>query len=382
MLEKKIIGIVGSGLIGTDPFDERSWSGSSRYFFNKLKEKGALQRAFGVEASKVKKLPLMLKNFSPDRELWRQKFYLDTSYYEELSREIASKITPEDEEFDFVQIGGIYNVPRLLKRKARCFSYHDGNLAQLLKSPYIPIGVSKKLINKALDYEKNVYSGMHKIFTMSEYLRKSFIDDFDVAEDKVVCIGGGINIDNIPEFASKNYDKKQILFIGIRFHRKGGEHVLKAFRAVRSRYPDAILNIVGPKKLEIPGHLSEGVIYHGFLSRNDPEGKRKFERLLRDSVLFVMPSLYEPFGIAPLEAMVHQIPCILTNNWAFPEMVTPGVNGELINCGDVEDLIDKMLALLENPDLLQEMGDLARKRVLNKYTWETVAKRFVEEISQ
>lgn len=100
------------------------------------------------------------------------------------------------------------------------------------------------------------------------------------------------------------------------------------------RFPKAKLNIIGPRRISIPPEYSSGVIYHGFLSKKEPTQKKRFKEILNESVVFVMPSLYEPFGIAPLEAMVYEIPCILTNAWAFPEMIKPGVNGELIECGN------------------------------------------------
>jgi len=82
-----------------------------------------------------------------------------------------------------------------------------------------------------------------------------------------------------------------------------------------------------------------------------------------------MPSLYEPFGVAPLEAMVYELPCVLTNRWALKEMVTPGENGDLVECGSAHDIEAKLATLLGDPAGLQRMGEAGRERVLNYYTW-------------
>lgn len=381
MSVKKITGIIGSGMIGTDPYEENAWSGSSKHFFLECSKQGILHRAFGVEVNDFKRIPLTLKNFSFNRNLWKQKFYLDTQYYSLLTRMIINKLSKDDLKHGLLQIGGIFSLKKVLKTDCSIFSYHDGNLAQTIKSPYFPKNISDSKIQKALDYEKAVYENIDRIFTMSNYLKHSFVNDFNIDEAKVKVIGAGINIDVIPTSLNKNYEKKNLLFIGADFFRKGGMDLLRAFKIVHSLYPEARLNIVGPRNLEIPYEYCSGVIYHGFLSKKKPVEKKIFDKLMNDSAMFIMPSLYEPFGIAPLEAMVYEIPCILTDAWAFPEMVEPGINGELVKCGDSKELTEKIICLLENPDRLQSMGRAGRERVLREFTWQSVVSRLSKELS-
>jgi glycosyltransferase involved in cell wall biosynthesis len=373
MPPKQLVGVIGSPMIGTDPFDKKSWSGISHRFFGECLRKGILHRAIGVEAPATKRWATMLRNFSPDRSTWRLAYYLDTGYYKALTESIQVSLRSEDYSCDFLQIGGIYNVPSLIKGRSRCFSYHDGNLAQMSQSPYFPKEFNYKKLKLALEYEREVYAGLDLIFTMSEYLKHSFVEDFGVPESKVVTIGGGVNLPEIPEARhEKNYSTQQILFVGVEFHRKGGPLVLEAFRRVRAARPGATLHIVGPRHAEDVGKLGDGVKFHGFLDRNDPAQGAVLRRLFLDAVLFVMPSLYEPFGIAPLEAMTYQVPSILTNRWAFPEMVEPGVSGELVEPSDLDGLTDRIMYLLDRPDLLRQYGAISRERVLQKYTWESV----------
>jgi starch synthase len=327
-------------------------------------------------------MALLLRNFSPDRALWRRKFYLDTTYYDLLSRKIARSLHESDRAYDVLQIGGIYRLRPMLASDRRLFSYHDANLAQALRHPQFPQHLTKKRIARALDYERNVYDGIDVIFTMSDYLRGTFIECFGVEERRVTTIGAGINLETLPSVvAGKAYDNKKLLFVGANFERKGGMELLRAFQVVRSAHPTAELCIVGPRNICIPPEMSRGVVYAGFLSKNDPVQMRQFERILATSSLFVMPSLYEPFGIAPLEAMAHCIPAVLTNAWAFPEMVTPGVNGELVKPGDAADLAEKLIALLHDPDRLRAMGVAGRARVTDRFTWPAVVSRLRAALS-
>ena len=150
---------------------------------------------------------------------------------------------------------------------------------------------------------------------------------------------------------------------------------------MREKLPDAVLHLVGPRQLSVPADLAAGVVYHGFLSKSDPAQKAKLDELFRRCVLFVMPSLYEPFGVAPLEAMVHQLPCLLTDRWALREMVVPGQTGDLVECGSVEDLAGKLHALLREPEQLRPMGEAARLFALEHFTWDKVADRILAAMS-
>jgi glycosyltransferase involved in cell wall biosynthesis len=381
MKATKLVGVMGSGLIGADPYEENAWSGSSKYFFKECDRQGLLRRALGVEVEAARRVPLILGNFSFNRDVWRQKFYLDTRYYDLLSARIAGALKADDQDYPLLQIGGIYDLKPLLDPGRQIFSYHDGNLAQALRSPGFARGVPASRVQRALDYETRVYRNIDVIFTMSRYLRDSFVNDFGIEERRVRTIGAGINLDAIPPVVEgKRYDTKKLLFIGADFERKGGTDLLRAFKKVRTVHPTAELYIVGPRHLAIPSELSSGVVYLGFLSKKDPADTATFERILNDASLFVMPSHYEPFGIAPLEAMAYRIPAILTDAWAFPEMVTPGVTGELVKSGDSDDLAEKIVGLLKDPARLQSMGRAGRDLVSRKFTWNAVVTKLREEL--
>ena len=74
---KKIIGVVGSKMIGRDPFDPACWSRSGYNLFASARRQGLLRRAFGVEVPHPLRGALMLKNLHRSREMWAGRFYLD-----------------------------------------------------------------------------------------------------------------------------------------------------------------------------------------------------------------------------------------------------------------------------------------------------------------
>jgi glycosyltransferase involved in cell wall biosynthesis len=334
-----------------------------------MEAEGLLDKAVGIRVPKLPNALLIAKNFARDRGVWRKHFYFDPAYRRALTRAAASVSVASPV---LMQIGHMFSLPDVFPGRA-CVSYHDGNLAELLAAGFGMEGVSRRRIDQALRYEKQTASRMTAIFTFSEYLRQSFIRNYGVPAEKVFNVGGAVNLDVIPDpVPGKSYRSSQILFIGTEFTRKGGPQLLQAFRIVRQSIPSAELHIVGPTQV---ADLPPGAFLHGHLSKSDPEQSAKLDSLFRDASLFVLPSLYEPYGIAPLEAMLYQLPAVVTNAWALREFVTPGVTGATVEKGSVEDLATKLTQLLANPDRLATMGRQAREMVLTQYTWPAVAQR-------
>ncbi len=357
------------GSVGSDPLSPKTWSGIGPFLTNAMQSAGLLDRAVGIELPPWRKNLLLLKNFHRNRTVWRQHFYADPAYRNALTA-AAGKLSPASP--FLLQPGSMFSLPDAFPAK-KCISYHDGNLAELLKSGYNTKGISTKRVDQSLRYEEAVSNRMTAVFTFSEYLRQSFIRDYHVLASRVFNVGGGINLTSFPApNPAKDYTANRILFIGTQFERKGGPQLLEAFRIVRQSIPNAELHIVGPAT--VPG-LPPGAVAHGHLSKANPADAARLEALFRDSTLFALPSLYEPFGIAPLEAMLYGIPCVVTDAWALAESVTPSLTGALVEKGSVPDLAAKLLELLSDPEKLRQMGRLGRDQVLAQYTWPTVVER-------
>jgi len=382
---KTIYAVSGSGAVGEYPLDPATWSGSSAFFFREIEKRGKLSGTIGGEIPTWQKAMYALMNYSRNFMVMRERTYMDVRYRNALSKFLAKQVKTTDFKPDSVsiQLGSMFNLNEFLGDQCLRTSYNDGNFYMLLQSPYFPRKhFSQKKIDAALQYEKNVLDGMQMIFTMSEYLRQSFINDFGQPAGKVFCIGAGININEsvIQEIAnadnsSKRYDTQEILFIGVDFQRKGGKCLLSAFRKVRSVFPQAVLQIVGPSKPLEGFEAESGVVWNGFLNKNNPQESEKLTNIFNRVSLFVMPSIYEPFGIAPLESQLRSIPCLVSNRWALPEVVQEGKTGELVEPGNEEMLAEKMIHLLRNPDILQTYGTAGKSWVLDHFLWNKVVDR-------
>jgi glycosyltransferase involved in cell wall biosynthesis len=91
--------------------------------------------------------------------------------------------------------------------------------------------------------------------------------------------------------------------------------------------------------------------------------------------LFAFPSLYEGFGIPPLEAMACGTPVVASNNSSLPEAV--GAAGLLVDATDVEGLADAMARVLGNANLRVRLSDLGRAQAA-RFTWQDAAQKLLE----
>jgi starch synthase len=368
------IGIVG--IADGDPFDMNTWSGSSLFFFDALKRHGCLKAAISGNPSKMINRIYQMKNFNWSLNKWRFKYHLDTTHYKAMTLKVKNELSKLDGKYThLLQIYSHYDVPSIVGDKdfVKC-AYQDGNLMRLLDSPLGYPKISSHLIKKALQWEERVFKNIDIIFTFSEWLRHSFINDYKIDPKRIYVVGAGANIP-IPTISeNRDYDGKTILFSGISFERKGGRILLKAFEKVRAEIPNAKLVIIGPNLTGLP----DGVECKGYISKNTPEGFNSISQAYKDASIFVMPSLYEPFGVVFLEAMAHRLPCIGTDNCAMPEIINHKKTGYLVPVGDSESLARRIIELLMSPELKRQMGDNGYERFIENFSWKRVTGRMIE----
>lgn len=101
--------------------------------------------------------------------------------------------------------------------------------------------------------------------------------------------------------------------------------------------------------------------------------------------IFALTSFYEPFGLAPVEAMVSGLPAVVTENGGPVEIMKNGEYGVLVNPEEPEEIAAGLLDILSDEDKWKLFHKKGKKRVLEKYTWEQTAQSyldFMEKISK
>jgi glycosyltransferase involved in cell wall biosynthesis len=228
--------------------------------------------------------------------------------------------------------------------------------------------------------EVSVYRNAAGIFTLSERLRRSFIEDLGIAPTRVHAMLAGPNLDiaRIPTTFPRDAagHSPTILFVGRQFHRKGGDVLLEAFRRVRAKLSDARLLIAGPSSVA----AEPGVTVLGDVNKNTPAGWAALADAYGSADVFCLPTRFEPFGVAFIEAMYFGLPCVGTNAWAVPEMIVDNETGFTVPIDDADALTDRLLRLLGDRALARRMGEAGRARAHGHFTWERVVERIMDII--
>ena len=120
-------------------------------------------------------------------------------------------------------------------------------------------------------------------------------------------------------------------------------------------------------------HLNNVVKFLGYIDLED------ISKLMRGAVAFVYPSLYEGFGLPPLEAMASGAPVITSNVASLPEVV--GDAGILVDPMNVDQIAEAMLYLAENKKMQGVLSEKGIERA-KKFRWEDSAQQVIEIIRQ
>lgn len=358
-----------------------SWSGTAKSVVDHLRGAGHRVATADIDLYGAARWLAAGLSFSTGYKRWGVRYHLGASGYWLRSQRAASAIARQRGQVDCIlQIGATFEPKGRgdLPYALLC----DSNIQTSLEGAQY--GVSDTAWLRPTEFETirrreaGVYRNASVILTISEYLRHSFIDHFDVAPDRVLTVGAGPNLDltQVPlPRASPRTGPPTVLFVGKQFERKGGPQLLEAFRLVRAQRPDARLVIVGP--IELPA-TDPGVEWLGNLDKNDPAQWARMVAAYRDADVFCLPSLFEPFGIVILEAMFFGLPCVGTEAWAIPEMIADGDTGYTVPRGDVAALAESLTALLSDRTKAHQMGLAGRRRAEVQFTWPVVASRMGE----
>lgn len=216
--------------------------------------------------------------------------------------------------------------------------------------------------------ERRAYNAARHLFAFSGPTRRSLIDDYGVAPEKVTVVGAGVNLPQLPPTRPRvAAGAPTILFIGNDFVRKGGEVLLAAFRQVRQSVGDARLVLVGTRPLISP---QAGVEVLGRV-----HDRARIAELYREATVFCVPSFFDPYPLVLLEAMAFGVPVVTTEQSGTPEMVVDGATGRVVPTGDVEALAGALIDVLHDPSRADGLAIAARREVEQRFTWDHVVER-------
>lgn len=221
--------------------------------------------------------------------------------------------------------------------------------------------------------------GMHlasKVIAVSNYTKNIIVRRYGVDPEKVKVVYNGVehNDGDQSVFSFDDPDKmdKIVLFLGRITMQKGPEYFLMAAKKVLEKIENVKFVMAGDgdmtnRMIEFAAYLGIGhkVLFTRFLKGID------VDRAYQMADLYVMPSVSEPFGIAPLEALKFKVPVIVSKQSGIAEVLTHALK---VDFWDVHQMANKIVAVLKYPTLsrvLQEQGHSE----MYKFRWEDAAEK-------
>ncbi len=228
------------------------------------------------------------------------------------------------------------------------------------------------------------------IIVLSQRMKREFLSHYASMEDRLPVILSGVDSTRYSPANTLLYRDETrcrhsvamtdtlVLFVGGYWERKGLSQVIKALPRLRSS--QVTLLVVGSgdatryRKLARNEGVKQRVIFAGPVE--------EVWKYYAAADIFLLPSLYEPFGLCILEAMATGLPVVTSREAGVAELIHDGFDALLLeDAGDVADIAAKLDLLVEDVDLRRRLGERARQTAMG-YTWSRVAQSTVDVYQQ
>jgi glycosyltransferase involved in cell wall biosynthesis len=256
------------------------------------------------------------------------------------------------------------------------FNYKD-SLQRILQSNYFKY-ILPQILKKA-----------QRIITISDCTKKDITKFFHIKEEKVIRIYNGYDDkdfyfrDNADKYIFNKYKiEKYLLAIGASYPHKNYKRFLQAAKIVKDKgIHNFKIIITGGRKeyQESLKRLSREIGLYSEIKFIDYISQEDLPYLYSAAQCLVYPSLYEGFGLPPLEAMACGCPVITSNTSSLPEVV--GDAGIMVDPYDVNEIAKAIDLVLSNENLRNEMIEKGLKQA-KKFSWKRTAEEIYKEIKR
>lgn len=339
-------------------FDDKNTVGNlansyvSNVDFHTHSKLSLIKNAFKTINSKEarKKIRLVLETFKPDVcHLNNFNYQLTPSIIVEIKKwNKTCKIIYTAHDGQLVCPNHSFKNPSTGNLCEKCVGGHFWNC---FKNKCVHNSKSKSLIGslEAIYWKnKKVYNKIDSIICCSNFM-KTKLDTYSILKNKTVVIHNFVE----KPLTIKGLEKKDyVLYFG----RYSSEKGIKTLIDVAKRTPDVIFVFAGSGPLAESLVGLDNVRDLGFLSGE------KLARVIAEAKLTICPSeCYENCPFSVMESLQYGTPVLGSNIGGIPELIKEGINGELFESGNAEDLRFKILSLIHNPSHLMELTDNSKE---------------------
>ena len=236
------------------------------------------------------------------------------------------------------------------------------------------------------DYQRTIHNlewygtyEAEEVITVGREFSDEVKHTYDVPEEKVNYIPNGVNLEKFDSH-SKDLQREQyaldweniVLFVGRMYPQKGPGHLIEAMPEILDSSPDAKFVMVGSGATEhykgiAKKQVGDKVHFPGYVSDEE------LLSLMKGAKMTVAPSVYEPFGIVPLEAAACETPTVGSYTGGMKDTIVHEYTGLHTYPADPGSIAHQVERALNDPGWSDWMGENARDRVEDNFRWEQIS---------
>lgn len=288
--------------------------------------------------------------------------------------------------YDIVQVGGYDQIQSwLLSRKYsdkmvvyNGTYYSDFNKGYNRKCKIIDrIFVPRYIKKKTTFITKNEMS--------ASFLRSKGIND-------IVPVGVGLDTDQLSIFQQNSSDfsdqlvkihrdTKLLLYVGKMEARRNIHFLFDVFAATKKRYPNLKLVMVSSGNEEYVkscfNHAKSLGVYEDII-RIEKLEQKYLTKVYQACDLFLLPTIYEIFGMVLLEAMYFKLPVVTSLNGGSDILIKDRGTGVIVEKFDTDEWASSIVELLQKPEQCAMIGEKASSFISNEFTWDALSEKFLK----
>ena len=239
---------------------------------------------------------------------------------------------------------------------------------------------SDNIDTRVYEIERAGMAAADMVIAVSNLTRNIVIDKYHIEPEKVVAVHNAVQFaENDNPLPKRGVDDKIVTFLGRITFQKGPDYFIEAAAKVLQRVPNVRFVMAGSG--DMMNHcirraaqlgISDRFHFTGFLKGDD------VQKMFQLSDVYVMPSVSEPFGISPLEAMRSNVPTIISHQSGVAEVLDYAVK---VNYWDVDAMADSIYGLITYPALAKMFSEKGMEEV-NNLKWFNAATKIKDVYQQ
>lgn len=257
-----------------------------------------------------------------------------------------------------------------------------------------PVEMERKFnFERRVADELNIFKSVAAQSFTTDVQREKVEELYGWSADNIVVISPGVDVHTFRPLEADERETEidvlgRYIFCLSRIDtNKGHDFLLNAFDEVRKAVPDVHLVIGGGSPTPQQRELGVFTMIRGIIEEREMEDRVSVigyvpDRLLvpyyRQAQMFVLPSLFEPFGMTVLEAMACGMPAVASRLGGIRTLITTEENGLLVDPSDAREFATAMIRLLDEPAMAARLGEAGRASVIEAFSWEAIARQHLE----